>query len=203
MRHVSIATLLCAVLAPFPAAAQERITLEITDQARNRAPETVHLSVPLIPHRTSRVETRIGSADHHVSVTRDDGRGTFHFDIRRVETERGPARSFELSVGVALRPGARAVLAHLRRPDGSTTEIVARRGAPRPAAQRSSGTGSPTAVLAAHSRSQPVRASRDTMSTSWASASRARPQSHALVITNAVSTSALTRCKVSAGAAID
>lgn len=130
--------LLAGTLAPSPAAAQDRITLEIRDHGGGAAAETVRLSLPLVPRGTSRVETRVGSADHHVSVSHDEARSTIHFEVRRVDVERGPTRGFTISVGVALRAGSRAVIAHLRRPDGTITEIVARRTArdgPRPTAR--------------------------------------------------------------------
>lgn len=121
--------LLAGGLAPLPAVAQDRITIEIRDRGAGGAAETVRLSLPLVPRGTSSVETRVGSADHHVSVSHDDDRSTLHFDVRRVDVERGPTRGFTVSVGVDLRAGSHAVIAHLRRPDGSVTEIVARRTA--------------------------------------------------------------------------
>lgn len=127
-------SVLMAAHAPLSAAAQDRITIEIRDHRGGGAPEVVRLSVPLVPRGTSRVDTRVGSADHHVSVSRDDDTETLRFEIRRVDVERGPTQGFAISVGVDVRPGSRAVLAHLRRPDGSVTEIVARRGTGRVAA---------------------------------------------------------------------
>lgn len=116
-------------LAAASAAAQERITIEIRDQGGGGAAETVRLSVPLVPRGTSRVATRVGSADHDVSVSHDDDRRTLHFEVRRVDVEHGPTHSFTVSVDVALGAGSRAVIAHLRRPDGTVTDVVVRRSA--------------------------------------------------------------------------
>lgn len=88
----------------------------------------LELLLPITEHGRSRVEARAGSAFYRISVSHEGRPGSeapLHFDIERTDSQGAGRRDVKLSVAVRMRRGARAVLARLSRPDGTTTTITA------------------------------------------------------------------------------
>lgn len=85
----------------------------------------LELLLPVAAHGRSKVEARSGSAFYRIAVSRDGADAPLHFKIERSCSRGAERNNVLLSVTVRMHRGARAVLARLSRPDGTTTTITA------------------------------------------------------------------------------
>lgn len=86
------------------------------------------LLLPITDRGESKVEARAGSAFYRIKVSRDGPSGSdapLRFEIERTDSQGAGRSDIRLSVAVRMRRGARAVLARLARPDGTTTTVTA------------------------------------------------------------------------------
>ncbi len=115
-----------AAAAPPRPAAPTTVKLELAD-AKGGTTQSSTLLIPIDGRGPARVETRSDAGQTVITISRDGRPGTnepLRFNIERSRNENGRHSDIRVDAAVRLARGKRVVIAHLTRPDGSSTRVT-------------------------------------------------------------------------------